>query len=60
MPKRDYLGLRAALADRMLPVLVAAMSFLAALALAGSLVSCPAMAWSMIAQSSTVQVIGPA
>ena len=33
----DQLGLRSALADRLLPVLVAAMSFLAALALAGTI-----------------------
>ena len=32
----DDLGLRRALGDRMLPLLVAAMTFLAALALAGS------------------------
>jgi cell division transport system permease protein len=37
-PRRgDHLGLRSALADRLLPVLVAAMSFLAALAVAGTL-----------------------
>ena len=34
-PRFDELGLRRALADRMLPFLVAAMAFLAALALAG-------------------------
>jgi len=33
----DHLGLRSALADRLLPVLVGAMSFLAALAIAGTL-----------------------
>lgn len=35
--RADRIGLRAALADRLLPFMVAAMSFLAALALAGSL-----------------------
>ncbi|HQT64226.1 MAG: hypothetical protein B7Z75_08895 [Acidocella sp. 20-57-95] len=35
--KIDHLGLRSAMADRLLPVLVAAMSFLAALAVAGTL-----------------------
>jgi cell division transport system permease protein len=39
-PRRaDHLGLQAALSDRVLPILVAAMSFLAALALAGTLAS---------------------
>ncbi len=33
----DLLGVRAALSDRLLPVLVGAMSFLAALALGGAL-----------------------
>jgi cell division transport system permease protein len=35
--RTDHLGLRSALADRLLPILVAAMSFLGALALAGTL-----------------------
>jgi cell division transport system permease protein len=61
MPKRDYLGLRAALADRMLPVLVAAMSFLAALALAGALASATlAATWeSQAASALTIQVPQP-
>lgn len=61
MARRDDLGLRAALADRLLPVLVAAMSFLAALALAGTLASA-SLAASWTAQASatlTIQVPRP-
>jgi cell division transport system permease protein len=35
--RQDHLGLRSAMADRLLPILVGAMSFLAALAIAGAL-----------------------
>ena len=61
MARRDDLGLRAALADRLLPVLVAAMSFLAALALAGPLASATlAASWQAQASSSlTIQVPQP-
>jgi cell division transport system permease protein len=57
----DYLGLRSALADRLLPVLVAAMSFLAALAVAGTLASAALAAhWQGDTQASlTVQVPDP-
>jgi cell division transport system permease protein len=61
MARRDDLGLRAALADRLLPVLVGAMSFLAALALAGTLASA-GLAASWQAQASdtlTIQVPQP-
>jgi cell division transport system permease protein len=61
MARRDDLGLRAALADRLLPMLVAAMSFLAALALAGTLASA-GLAASWQAQASetlTIQVPQP-
>jgi cell division transport system permease protein len=57
----DDLGLRRALDDRMLPVLVAAMAFLAALALAGSAgASALVRHWQEGAASAvTVQVPGP-
>lgn len=57
----DHLGLRLALADRLLPVLVAAMSFLAALALAGTLATAILAAdWSRdSAGSLTIQVPSP-
>ena len=58
----DELGLRRALADRMLPFLVAAMTFLAALALGGA-VAAAALArhWQQGAASAlTVQVPQPA
>jgi cell division transport system permease protein len=61
MARRDDLGLRAALADRLLPVLVAAMSFLAALGLAGTLASA-SLAHDWQAQASdtlTIQVPQP-
>ncbi len=62
-PRRagDFLGLRAALADRLLPVLVAAMSFLAALALAGTLASAELAAqWQGDAAAAlTIQVPQP-
>ena len=57
----DDLGLRQALSDRMLPLLVAAMAFLAALALAG-LVAAAALAqrWESGAEATlTVQVPKP-
>ncbi len=61
MARRDDLGLRAALADRLLPVLVAAMSFLAALALAGTLASASlAASWRVQAGATlTIQVPQP-
>jgi cell division transport system permease protein len=61
MARRDDLGLRAALADRLLPVLVAAMSFLAALALAGTLASASlAASWAGQASDTlTIQVPQP-
>lgn len=61
MARRDDLGLRAALADRLLPALVAAMSFLAALALAGTLASAGlANAWQAQANATlTIQVPRP-
>jgi len=61
MARRDDLGLRAALADRLLPMLVAAMSFLAALGLAGTLASA-SLAHDWQAQASdtlTIQVPQP-
>ena len=61
MARRDDLGLQAALGDRLLPVLVASMSFLAALALAGALASA-SLAASWQAQASdtlTIQVPQP-
>jgi cell division transport system permease protein len=61
MARRDDLGLRAALADRLLPVLVAAMSFLAALGLAGTLASASlAASWQAQASAAlTIQVPRP-
>ncbi len=61
MARRDDLGLRAALADRLLPVLVAAMSFLAALGLAGTLASASlAHGWQAQASDTlTIQVPQP-
>ncbi len=58
---RDDLGLRRALGDRMLPVLVAAMVFLAALALAGAMqAQSVARHWQEgAAQTVTVQVPNP-
>jgi cell division transport system permease protein len=61
-PQRfDDLGLRRALGDRMLPLLVAAMAFLAALALAGSVATASlAQHWQEGAASAlTVQVPRP-
>jgi cell division transport system permease protein len=58
----DDLGLRRALGDRVLPLLVAAMTFLAALALAGS-AGAAALAWHWrdgAASALTVQVPNPA
>jgi len=57
----DQLGLRNALSDRLLPVLVAAMSFLAALAIAGTLAAAGlADAWQGDTQAAlTVQVPNP-
>ncbi|MDE2240039.1 MAG: cell division protein FtsX, partial [Rhodospirillales bacterium] len=57
----DLLGLRAALSDRLLPVLVGAMSFLAALALGGAL-ACATLAASWqgdTASALTIQVPQP-
>ncbi len=61
MAKRDDLGLREALSDRLLPMLVAAMSFLAALGLAGTLASASlARAWQNEASATlTIQVPQP-
>jgi cell division transport system permease protein len=61
MAKRDDLGLREALADRLLPMLVAAMSFLAALGLAGTLASASlAASWQNQASGTlTIQVPQP-
>ena len=58
----DPLGLRSAMADRLLPSLVGAMSFLAALAIAGSIAAAAlARAWSAQSSSAlTVQVTDPA
>jgi cell division transport system permease protein len=58
----DQLGLRAGLADRLLPTLVGAMSFLAALAIAGSLAAATlASHWQGdTASALTVQVTDPA
>jgi cell division transport system permease protein len=58
----DQLGLRAGLADRLLPTLVGAMSFLAALAIAGTLAAATlASHWqSDTASALTVQVTDPA
>lgn len=58
----DQLGLRAGLADRLLPTLVGAMSFLAALAIAGTLAAATlASHWqSETASALTVQVTDPA
>lgn len=61
-PRRtDHLGLRSALADLLLPVLVAAMSFLAALAIAGTLATAMLAAqWEGDASSAlTIQVPSP-
>jgi cell division transport system permease protein len=61
-PRRvDHLGLRTALADRLLPVLVAAMSFLAALAIAGTLATATLAAhWQGdTAAALTIQVPEP-
>jgi len=57
----DYLGLRSGLDDRLLPLLVAAMSFLAVLALAGALASAAlAVHWQGDTESAlTVQVPQP-
>jgi cell division transport system permease protein len=62
-PRRhgDYLGLRTALADRLLPMLVGAMSFLAALAIGGTL-ACTTLAAHWQADTSgalTIQVPQP-
>lgn len=59
--RRDDYGLGAAWTDRLLPVLVAAMSFLAALALAGTLASAQlATAWQAQASATlTIQVPQP-
>ncbi len=59
---RDLLGLRSAMADRLLPSLVGAMSFLAALAVAGSMAAATlARHWQGDAGSAlTVQVGDPA
>ncbi|WP_298224532.1 ABC transporter permease [Acidocella sp.] len=57
----DLLGLRAALSDRLLPVLVGAMSFLAALTLGGAL-ACSSLATSWqgdTASALTIQVPQP-
>lgn len=56
--RNDYLGLRAAMGDRLLPLLVGAMSFLAALALAGALASTAlALHWQGdTARAVTIQV----
>ncbi|OYV36458.1 MAG: hypothetical protein B7Z80_15480 [Rhodospirillales bacterium 20-64-7] len=58
---RDALGLQLALADRLLPVVVAAMSFLAALALAGALAAATLAArWQGdTAAMLTVQIPNP-
>ncbi|MDD2705074.1 MAG: cell division protein FtsX [Acidocella sp.] len=62
-PRRraDYLGLRTALADRLLPVLVGAMSFLAALAVGGTLACATlAMHWQGDTTAAlTIQVPQP-
>ena len=61
-PRFDDLGLRRALGDRILPLMVAAMTFLAALALAG-VVGAAALAahWQRgAAEVVTVQVPRPA
>lgn len=61
-PRRtDHLGLRSALADLLLPVLVAAMSFLAALAIAGTLATATLAAhWQGdTASALTIQVPSP-
>jgi cell division transport system permease protein len=57
----DYLGLRTALADRLLPILVGAMSFMAALALAGALAAASLAAqWQADTTTAlTVQVPDP-
>jgi cell division transport system permease protein len=57
----DLLGLRGAMADRLLPVLVGAMSFLAALAVAGTLAAATLAAhWrGDTAAALTVQVTAP-
>jgi cell division transport system permease protein len=57
----DLLGVRAALSDRLLPVLVGAMSFLAALALGGTL-ACASLAASWqgnTASALTIQISQP-
>jgi len=58
----DQLGLRTAMADRLLPTLVGAMSFLAALAIAGTLAAASLAAhWQSDTGSAlTVQVTDPA
>jgi len=60
-PPRDVLGLRRALGSRMLPLLVAAMNFLAALSLAGAMqAQSVAHHWEMgAARAVTVQVPDP-
>jgi cell division transport system permease protein len=59
--RTDHLGLRSALADLLLPVLVAAMSFLAALAIAGTLATATLAAhWQGdTAAALTIQVPSP-
>ncbi len=60
-PHADLLGVRAALSDRLLPVLVGAMSFLAALALGGTL-ACATLAASWqgdTAAALTIQIPQP-
>jgi cell division transport system permease protein len=59
--RTDHLGLRSAMADLLLPVLVAAMSFLAALAIAGTLATATLAAhWQGdTASALTIQVPSP-
>jgi len=59
--KVDYLGLRTALADRLMPILVGAMSFMAALAVAGALAASTLAAhWQADSNAAlTVQVPQP-
>jgi cell division transport system permease protein len=59
--RRDFLGLRAALSDRLLPLLVGAMSFLAALSIAGTQATAGLAAhWQLDAASAlTIQVPQP-
>ena len=60
-PPADFLGLRAALADRLLPLLVGAMAFLAALGIAGAQASAGLAAhWQQDAATAlTIQVPTP-